>query len=125
MTKKQLESALETETDALGAFQQEFEVLKQDKKWKEADKHKHKIQVIQGIIEKIKLAITQKNAYRREQDFDAMNGEKMDKIQVSLEKEILEATESYKDQLTKFLADQDQEMLDFLNKTDEDLAKEE
>jgi len=125
MTKKELESALEIERDALSGTQQEFELAKQDKKWGEADKLKHKAQVIQGLIEKINLALIHITARRKDKDFDAMNGEKMDKIQVSLEKEILEATDSYKEQLTKFLTDQDKEMEVFQIQIEEDLAKEE
>jgi len=125
MTNRDLEAALEIEEEALKSTQEEFESAKQDKKWVEADKLKHKVQVIQGLIEKIKLAQIHISARRKDKDFDAMNGEKMDKIQISLEKEILEATESYKEQLTKFLSDQDTEMEEFQKQVEEDLSKEE
>lgn len=94
MSKKELNAALETEENGLSTTKEDFENAKKDKKWVEADKYKLKVQVTQGVIEKIKLELVKHETSIKDRYFDSTNGEKMDKIRTQLESEILDATEN-------------------------------
>jgi len=94
MNKKELEAALEFEQNGLTSTRQEFENAKSDKKWQEADKLKLKGEVIEGVIEKIKLFLIKHEVANKDKRFDYTNSEKMDKIRTKLESEIVEATNS-------------------------------
>lgn len=113
MNKKELEAAIEVEEQGLITTKDKFEESKNNRKWQEAHAYKQQIDVIEGLVEKLRLQLVKNECKQRDTRFEYMNGDKMDKIRESLEKEILEATEAYKNKLEEFIIAQDEEMDDF------------